>query len=508
MSTSGPRGFRDALHILELDQARWEAVLDSARDAIIGIDTSGVVTLFNRSAQEIFGYDAAEVLGQNVTMLMPAPYSDEHDRYLQNYHETKVRKAIGYVRYVEARRKTGEVFPIELSVSEARVGDGVLYTAIIRDVTERKQAEEALQHERDFARRVVETAQTIILVRDLDGRVVLCNPYLERISGFPISEIQGKDWFSHFVPPSQQARVKEIFSEVLRQGSTTHYVSSLVTKAGPTREIEWHSVALRDAHGAVSGTLAAGQDITDRLRTEAELAEMRKLDEKRERLADIGAITAKIAHDLGNPLSGLSMQAQLILQRARRDGSQPLETILKPAEQLVSEVRRLGDLIREFLSFAREQRLDLAPIELAPFLTEVLDLWRPVAEHQGIRLEGDGARAVDRIEADRGKLRRVLDNLVKNAVEAIGAGPGEVRIVTSLAGSEKLRISVEDSGCGIPDHVQVFRLFETTKKDGSGLGLAVSKQILLAHGGDLLFSARSPRGTAFHVELPLRRTTP
>jgi two-component system sensor kinase FixL len=380
MSSSGPRGFRDALHILELDQARWEAVLDTARDAIIGIDTSGIVTLFNRSAQEIFGYAGAEVLGQNVSMLMPAPYRDEHDRYLQNYHETKIRKAIGYVRYVEAMRKSGEVFPIELSVSEARVGEGVLYTAIIRDVTERKRAE-------------------------------------------------------------------------------------------------------------------------------AELAEMRKRDEKRERLADIGAITAKIAHDLGNPLSGLSMQAQLILQRARRDGSQPIETILKPAEQLVSEVRRLGDLIREFLSFAREQRLDLAPIELAPFLSEVLDLWRPVAEHQGIRIEEVRERAVERIEADRGKLRRVLDNLVKNAVEAIGTGPGEVRIVTSVAGGEKVRISVEDTGCGIPDNVQIFRLFETTKEDGSGLGLAVSKQILLAHGGDLLFSARSPRGTAFHVELPLRRTT-
>jgi signal transduction histidine kinase len=99
----------------------------------------------------------------------------------------------------------------------------------------------------------------------------------------------------------------------------------------------------------------------------------------------------------------------------------------------------------------------------------------------------------------------VLDNLVKNGIEAIGEAPGEVTITTSVSGPEKLRISIEDTGCGIPDNVQVFRLFETTKPDGSGLGLSVSKQILIAHGGNLVFDARTPRGTAFHVELPLRR---
>jgi signal transduction histidine kinase len=135
----------------------------------------------------------------------------------------------------------------------------------------------------------------------------------------------------------------------------------------------------------------------------------------------------------------------------------------------------------------------------------VVELWRPVAERHGIRLEIGGAPAIERFDADRGKLRRVLDNLVKNAIEAIGEGPGEVTITTSVSGSEKLRISIEDTGCGIPENVQVFRLFETTKPDGSGLGLPVSKQILIAHGGNLVFDARSPHGSVFHVELPLRR---
>jgi signal transduction histidine kinase len=201
----------------------------------------------------------------------------------------------------------------------------------------------------------------------------------------------------------------------------------------------------------------------------------------------------------------LSMQAQLVLQRARRDPDQPLGNVVKPLELLNSEVRRLEGLIREFLSFAREQRLDLQRVELAPFLRRMLDAWRPVASAHRITLQLDDAASPKEIEADEGKLRRVLDNLVKNAIEAIEPGPGEVKVVASSAAPDKVRISVEDDGCGIADTVQLFRLFETTKAQGSGLGLAVSKQIVLAHGGDLVFSRREPRGAAFRVELPLHR---
>ena len=262
---------------------------------------------------------------------------------------------------------------------------------------------------------------------------------------------------------------------------------------------------MRDAQGAPSGVLSIGHDITERRRAEARVLELEKIALERERLADIGAITAKIAHDLGNPLSGVSLQAQVVLQRARREPDRLLGSVTKPLEQLVSEVRRLEELIREFLSFAREQRLDLRAIELPAFLNGVVDLWRPVASAHGVNLQLRDEEAVPRLEADESKLRRVLDNLVKNAIEAVGEGPGEVTLSVSAPSSEKVRISVEDTGPGIPATVQVFRLFETTKEGGSGLGLAVSKQIVLAHGGDLLFNAREPHGTAFHVELPLQR---
>jgi two-component system sensor kinase FixL len=371
---SGPS---QALRTLQLSEARWQAILDTARDAIICIDRRGCVTLFNRAAEDIFGYAASEVLGANVRLLMPAPYSEQHDDYIARYEATGVAKAIGQIRQVQARRKTGEVFPIELSVSAARVGDEVIYSAIIRDMSERR---------------------------------------------------------------------------------------------------------------AIEGELEAA----------------RRRAQESERLADLGAITAKIVHDLGNPLAGLAMQAQLVLRRATRDPSQPVGIVRDAAQLIVSEARRLDHIVQEFLDFTRQQRLDVKPIALPRFLGEVVEVWAPVAAEHDIDLGLEVAGDVPELAADEDKLRRVLDNLVKNAVEAVDQGPGRVAVKALRPSVERIRIGVEDTGPGIPEHVRLFRLFETTKRNGSGLGLSIARQIVLAHGGDIGFERLQPHGTGFYVDLPPR----
>lgn len=779
---------------LDLNEVRWRAILDTARDAIIGADRNGCITLFNRCAEQIFGYSAEEVLGQNVSLLMPSPYREEHDLYIRNYEQTGIARAIGKIRDVQARRKTGEVFPIELSVSEARMGDEVTYLAILRDVTERRTTEEALRRERDFAERLIDTAQAIVLVLDTEGKIVLYNRYMEEVTDFRLAEMQGKDWFSTFVPEGQRERHRRAFFKLLPEINIQGGVNAILTRNGLLREIEWQVRSLKNGQGQVIGVLAIGQDvsernragrrrgaqyavtavlaeatslaevtpkflqaigesvdwdvgelwlvdaeagllrldgiwgaplldiadfatasrrttfapgsglpgrvwssgqavwifdlasdshimratamaklglrasfgfpirngsqvtgvmvffsreprepdndllqmlaalgrqigdfierkrseeairygeerfyafmdnspavafmkdeaghfvyvnrtfermfqttlhdirgktdhdlwpsevaeqlrahdqqvladdkgaelleivptpegsrywlafkfpitdaagrrflggmaidITERQQAEDELHRVQKLAQERERLADIGAITAKIAHDLGNPLSALSMLAQLILRRARRNESDPLSSVLKPVEQLEFEVRRLESLIRELMTFSREQRLDLTAIRPRSFLQRIIDLWQPLAAEGGVAMTLEVCDDVGSLRVDEDKLRRVLDNLIKNALEAIDEVPGQVRVLLTTPSPDRVRISVEDSGPGVPKTVQVFRLFETTKANGSGLGLAVAKQIIQAHGGDIYFAPIEPHGTIFHVELP------
>jgi two-component system, LuxR family, sensor kinase FixL len=307
---SKPRGGRPtqrALRDLQVADARWRAVLNTARDAIISIDAEGQIRLFNPSAERMFGYRADEVLAQNVTVLMPSPYREEHDEYIRRYQRTGEARAIGHIRSVRGRRKNGEAFPIELSVSESRLADEVLYTAILRDITE-----------------------------------------------------------------------------------------------------------------------------------QLELRELQRIAQERARLADIGAITAKVVHDLGNPLAALSMQAQLILRRARRGDFQPVAPVQEPAEQIVHTVRRLESLVHEFTDFARDQRLDMRSIQVSALLASCVGLWKALATERGIDLLLVDHGRPATLRADEVMLRRVLDNLIKNAIEAIGQGPGEVVVSATVPSPGKI----------------------------------------------------------------------
>jgi signal transduction histidine kinase len=251
---------------------------------------------------------------------------------------------------------------------------------------------------------------------------------------------------------------------------------------------------------AIANVLATA---IDRSRAQDEMRRLEQLARQRERLADLGAIAAQVVHDLGNPVAALSLQAELLLRRMAREDSAVRACLLKPAERVVAEIRRLDKLVSDFKDFARQQRLDLGPIDLRRFLEGLVALWRPVAAARRIQLALDLPPGVPPIVADEGKLHRVLDNLLKNAVEAIDSGPGEIRIAASLPTPERVRISVSDSGAGLAPGAHIFRLFETTKPGGLGLGLAVARQIALAHGGNLEAAPREPRGAVFHLDLPV-----
>ncbi len=362
---------------LEDVELRARAVLDMVLSGIVSIDAQGRVQTFNPAAERMFGYAAAEVIGQNVSLLMPAPQSEQHDRYLAEYLRTGVPKVLGIGREVTGRRKDGTTFPLELALSDSVLHGQHIFTAILRDLTERKRAEE---RERQLERRA----------------------------------------------------------------------------------------------------------------------------QQRERLADIGAMTARIAHDIGNPLAGLSMTVQRILRRMARTPNAPLESLRDVFSSIVTTVGQLDSLVAAFKDFAREQHLEVKDIPLPAFLEEIATAWEAEAASREITFEIDATNSAPTIRGDAEKLRRVFDNLVRNAFEAMDRGPGSVRIVTTIPEPEKVRIAIEDTGPGIPEHIDVFGLFETTKTAGTGLGLPICRQIVVAHGGGIEFAARSPRGAVFYVDLPLQ----
>lgn len=342
-------------------------LINTTQDAVVSIDRQGRIDLFNPAAEHIFGYTQAEIQGQRVELLMPEPYASEHNSYVTRYEQTGEVRAIGRVRTIAARRKNGEIFPMELSVTEIKAGGEIRYGAFIRDISEKIRLQE----------RLVE----------------------------------------------------------------------------------------------------------------------------RERLAAIGTTAATFAHEVGNPLNSMYMAAQLLERYCTKQKDLIDEKAILTLQNLMSEIRRLTVLLEDFRSLARRQQLNLQPTPLATLVADLLTVEMPSYAARSIRIRQEVPHDLPLIAADREKLRQVLLNLCKNAVEAMPQG-GTLTVRASHSG-DLVRLEISDTGVGIPPGVNVFEPFITTKAQGTGLGLTIVRQIVSAHGGTLTHHSEPGQGTTFILELQI-----
>ncbi len=198
-------------------EQRLRAILEAAVEGIITIDERGIVDSINPAACRIFGYAPEEVVGQNVSMLMPSPDRERHDGYISNYVRTGHAKIIGIGREVVGQRKDGTSFPMDLSISEVRLGDRRLFTGMVRDITERKRAEEALRESEQRMRAILETAVEGILTIDERGMVESINPSACRIFGYSPEEIIGRN-VSALMPSPDREKHDGYIANYLRTG--------------------------------------------------------------------------------------------------------------------------------------------------------------------------------------------------------------------------------------------------------------------------------------------------
>ena len=235
------------------------------------------------------------------------------------------------------------------------------------------------------------------------------------------------------------------------------------------------------------------QDTLRRLR-EAQDAMVRA-----ERLAAVGTLAASLAHEVRNPLNSINLQLVLLSRRLGRLDPAERTEMTDLVDTARMEIARLDSLVQEALSLAKIDRLTLVPANPEDATREVVDLMRPVASEKGIGLRAEFAGDMPRIPLDREKLKQVLINLVRNAIEAMTDG-GDLTVSTSREGGS-IVIRVADTGPGIDTTVDPFDLFVTTKADGTGLGLPIARRIVEAHGGNLSCSSKPGRGATFTVTL-------
>lgn len=477
-------------------EAKLSAIVETAVDPIIVVDERGTIQSVNSAFTRTFGYTAEEALGQNVRILMPPPYDEEHDGYLERYLATGEKKIIGIGREVVARRKDGSVFPVELSVSEVRFGKGRLFTGILRDITERKEAEEALQREKRRAQTYLDLASVIMVALDSAGRVTLINKKGCEILGYESHEILGRDWFENFLPEQDRKATKSVFKRFVdgEAEPLEYYENFVLTRSGEERLVEWHNRLLVDEEGNAIGTLSSGNDVTERERMSQELLE-------KESLAKLGEMAAVVAHEVKNPIAGIGGALRIIGDRLPA-GDQGRDII----KDILERLDNLNNVVNDMLIFARPRTPKPAHVPLAALLEQAISLLERDPEFSEIAVSVSGPDIT--VACDPELLKPVFVNLLVNAAQAL-EGKGTIAVIieedADCCHDGCCRISFIDKGPGIPADVlrHIFEPFFTTKARGTGLGLSIAKRIVELQGGAISVVCPPGGGTTVHAQIPL-----
>ena len=358
---------------------------------------------------------------------------------------------------------------------------------IIRDI----DAQKALEAERQFSSRLLDTTHAIVLVLDEVGRIAFFNNFMAELSGYELDEVRGEDWFTRFLPDQEKPRIQSLFSAAISGVEVQGNINAIRTRSGEDRMIEWYGKTLVDDEGKPFALLSVGWDITDKL------ALLTKLQQS-ERLATVGMMASIFAHEVGNPLNSMYLQAQLLKRRIEHP--RPDQPLGPRVDNIMSEIVRLNTLLEEFRSFYRPEQMVLESTDLCRVLRDVLEgLLVPVSGPE-IRIEHH-IDALPMIRGNADKLKQVFLNLGKNALEAMPAG-GTLELRARLI-DNRIVVEVSDTGTGIPDGIDVFEPFRTTKPEGTGLGLPLVREIIQSHGGEIRYRSEIGKGTIFTVELPV-----
>jgi PAS domain S-box-containing protein len=492
------------------DLADREAKIRRLVDAnIIGIfvgDLEGRVVEANDAFLRIIGYEREDLVSGRVRRndLTPPEWRERDIRTLAELNSA------GTVRPFEKEyfRKDGSRAPVLVGLTLFKEG-GNEAVAFVIDLTERKQAEEALRESERSLRSAIDGIPGLVGILAPNGDVQAVNRQILEYCGQSLKEL--KNWGTNgTVHPEDLPHVVEVFTKSIASGIPYQLELRLRRFDGQYRSFDIRGVPIRDDSGRVARWYTLLTDIEDRTQALARLHQMQSDFAHMNRVSMMGELAASLSHEITQPIASARNNA-----RAAQNflGMQPLDLaeVTEALACVVDDVDRAGDIIDRI----REQMKKAPPrkerFALNAAINEVLVLARSVIVRNGVSVQTRLAGGLLPIQGDRVQLQQVVLNLIVNAAEAMGSievGPRELLISTEQDHTGIL-VAVRDSGPGIdPTHLErVFGAFYTTKSNGVGMGLAICRSIIDAHGGRLWAQANEPRGVVFQFTLPSREAS-
>jgi PAS domain S-box-containing protein len=482
-------------------------IIDTALDAVITINAQGTITSWNKQAEIVFGWGRREAIGQRMSdVIIPEKHRMAHERGLRHFLATGEGPILRRRVEITAVRRSGVEFPVELEVMPMRLGQDWIFSAFIRDITDAKLAQEKLRESELNLRQMTETIPEMLWSATPDGMIDYCNARVLDYTGFPAEEIIGNGWSKILHPDDVDQAARSWMScvttgapyrvEVRTFHAADHTYRWCVTSALPLRDhqgriVKWHGTVV-DMHDWKK----AQEELRN---TQAELAHMT-------RVMTIGELTASIAHEVNQPLSGIITNASTCLRMLAADPPN-VDGALETTRRTIRDGNRASEVIMRLRALYSKKEAAPESMDLNEATREVISLSLSELQRNRVILQRELTDDLPLVTGDRVQLQQVILNLLRNASDAMSGvddRPRQLVIRTEREEGDRVRLTVQDAGVGFDPQAmdRLFGAFYTTKHDGMGMGLSVSRSIIESHRGNLWARLNDGPGATFSFSIP------
>ncbi|KJR41625.1 PAS sensor protein [Candidatus Magnetoovum chiemensis] len=514
-------------------EMRLTAITNSAIEAIISINSSGIIVSWNKGANNIFGYSEDESIGKNITMIMPNRFVDLHKKGLRNFLETGKSKIIGRTVENYGLRKDRYEFPIEISLTTWKEGEETFFTGIIRDTSHRKKMEEELLLSKVRLQSIMDNSPTVIYIMDADYKYLMVNYKFEQIFNRKACDCIGKKPFD--ILSKEMAEYTEVQNKiVLETGNSINIEENFCHSDGSIHTYMTIKFPLIDTNNVSYALCVISTDITEKKRSEIELRELnmnlekkvkQEIEKRRQKeqlllqqskMAAMGEMIGAIAHQWRQPLNSLAIIVQDI-EDAYEYGELNKEYLSDTVVKSMNQIKFMSKTIDDFRNFfipSKEKSL----FNVKDAIENVISIVNPQLKNNDIAINiqcDDINEDLLIVSGFPNEFKQVIINLINNAKDAILDKTTKVHIknyygritIKILIEHDNVVINVIDNAGGIGENIieRIFEPYFTTKEEskGTGIGLYMSKTIVEKNMGGKLFVENIKNGASFYIKLPI-----